>query len=129
MHVKSPSRRGRRHSRTAHYTNSGPFSGPVSTEPSLPEHEPIILPASLYPPTMSESMPLPKIKTGGEDNIEALLKETVGKKVVPAVFYAATNAKETIYANQDGDLIFGDESSGKVNRDTGESITPCGIKS
>jgi len=69
---------------------------------------------------MSPSLPLPKLKLGGSDRLDELLHLTVASKGFPAIFYLATNVKETIYSNQDGDMVFGDESSGKVDVETSE---------
>ena len=66
------------------------------------------------------SLPLPTIKSGGKERLDALLSEVSAKHNVPAVFYLATNADGTIYENQQGDVNYGDESSGKVNGDTSE---------
>ena len=64
------------------------------------------------------SMPLPTISSSGASELDHLLAETVKRRHVPAVFYLATNAKETIYSNQKGEVNFGDPASGEVNEDT-----------
>ena len=64
---------------------------------------------------------LPAIRQGGAEVLDKLLKDTVAKKQTPAIAYLATNAKEVIYANQEGVKVFGDESSGQIDGDTSES--------
>ncbi|WWC92598.1 uncharacterized protein L201_007557 [Kwoniella dendrophila CBS 6074] len=61
---------------------------------------------------------LPTISTSGKESLDKLLKETVARKHVPGIFYGVTNPKEEIYFNQQGDKIFGDESSGQITSDT-----------
>jgi hypothetical protein len=61
---------------------------------------------------------IPQIRKGGKEAIDKLLSESVARRDTPALFFLATNAKETIYCNQDGEVVFGDEGSGKVNADT-----------
>lgn len=63
-------------------------------------------------------MSLPKLGPNGAKVLDDLLAETVARRHVPAVFYLATNAKETFYSNQKGEVVFGDTSSGQVNEDT-----------
>ena len=64
------------------------------------------------------SMPLPKLAANGVKALDAQLQKTVDQRHVPAVFFLATNAKETIYSNQAGEVQFGDPSSGQVDENT-----------
>lgn len=61
-----------------------------------------------------------RIRQGGSDALDKLLHDTVSRKTTPAVFFLATNAGGTIYENQAGDKIFGDETKGAVTGETGE---------
>ncbi|WWD16008.1 hypothetical protein CI109_100433 [Kwoniella shandongensis] len=61
---------------------------------------------------------LPTLKPSGKASLDKLLKETVEKREVPAVFYGATNAKDELYFNQAGDKVFGDSASGQVDENT-----------
>lgn len=63
---------------------------------------------------------LPSLKPEGKDVLDQHLKKYVESKKIPAVFYGATNAAETIYFNQMGDVHFGDPSKGQVNENTSE---------
>lgn len=62
---------------------------------------------------------LPTLRQGGAETLDKLLHETVARHDIPAMFYLATNAKETIYANQTGEKVFGDPSKGQIDDDTG----------
>lgn len=64
------------------------------------------------------SLPLPRLNADGSKALDELLAKTVAQRHVPAVFFLATNARETIYSNQAGEVTFGDASSGEVDEDT-----------
>jgi CubicO group peptidase (beta-lactamase class C family) len=64
------------------------------------------------------SMPLPRLNADGASALDAHLQKTVEQRHVPACFFLATNAKETIYSNQAGEVQFGDASSGQVDEDS-----------
>jgi hypothetical protein len=70
---------------------------------------------------------LPTIGPAGAQALDAFLSEHDSRKVTPAIFCLATNAKETIYCNQLGQVVFGDEASGQVNADTGEPVHQAGL--
>jgi len=57
----------------------------------------------------------------GKQALDDLLQSSVASREVPAVFFGATNADETLYLNCAGEKTFGDESSGQVDEDTSES--------
>jgi methyl acetate hydrolase len=61
---------------------------------------------------------LPTLKEDGRSTLDAYLQESVAQQHTPALFFGATNAKETIYFNQAGEIKFDDPSSGQVNEDT-----------
>ncbi|WRT69885.1 uncharacterized protein IL334_006876 [Kwoniella shivajii] len=61
---------------------------------------------------------IPRLTSSGKESLDKLLKKTVDRRHVPAVFYGATNAKEEIYYNQYGEKVFGDDSSGQVDEHT-----------
>jgi hypothetical protein len=61
---------------------------------------------------------LPQLRKGGAEALNKHLHETVARKETPALFYLATNAKETILSVQEGEMVFGDENSGQVTEDT-----------
>lgn len=67
---------------------------------------------------------LPQLKSGGAAALDKHLHDTVARRHVPAVFYLATNAKETIYSNQEGEVKFGDASSGQIDEDTSRFANP-----
>lgn len=64
---------------------------------------------------------LPQLKQGGKEALDKNLRDAVARRETPALFFLATNAKETIYSNQEGEKVFGDEESGKVGPDTSMS--------
>ena len=64
------------------------------------------------------SLPLPRLNADGSKALDELLAKTVAQRHVSAVFFLATNARETIYSNQAGEVTFGDASSGEVDEDT-----------
>lgn len=66
------------------------------------------------------SIPYPTLKPGGAAQLDSFLKRVVEKRDVPGVFLAATNARETIYEAQLGDLEFGHPEKGQIDRDTSE---------
>ena len=75
------------------------------------------------------AQPLPTLKPSGKATLDSLLKEKIDEGKVPCIFWAATNAKETIYENQVGNNVMGDVSSGEVNTDSSEPTIPgtnCG---
>ncbi len=63
-------------------------------------------------------MSLAQLKPEGKAHLDELLRKLSTAGNIPAVFFSATNAKETIYENQDGLVKFGEESSGKVAAET-----------
>jgi methyl acetate hydrolase len=64
------------------------------------------------------TLPVPTVTPAGKTKLDHLLEEIISQKQIPSIFWAATNAKETIYENEAGNVVMGDETSGKVNRDT-----------
>jgi methyl acetate hydrolase len=68
--------------------------------------------------TETLTLPMPTVTPAGKAKLDALIKEVIDKGDIPVVFWAATNAKETIYENQEGYMVYGDETSGKVKPDT-----------
>jgi hypothetical protein len=64
---------------------------------------------------------IPTISAHGTSDLDAFLKDTVAARKIPAVVMAATNAKETIYLNQCGDVSFGDPSKGQIDEQTSRS--------
>ncbi|KAI5480308.1 hypothetical protein MNV49_001267 [Pseudohyphozyma bogoriensis] len=64
------------------------------------------------------SLPLPTLTPEATKPIDAFLKTTVAEGKVPAVFFGATNAKETIYFNQGGEKVAGNPGEGMVDEDT-----------
>ena len=73
----------------------------------------------------SDTLPLPVLRSGGDAALDLLLEQTIAKKEVPSIFWAATNADKVIYQNQAGNVVFGDEASGTVNPDTSERSSSC----
>ncbi|KAK8869722.1 hypothetical protein IAR55_000290 [Kwoniella newhampshirensis] len=67
---------------------------------------------------MSSPTPLTTLKPSGKASLDELLRVTVERRHVPAVFYGATNAKEEIYFNQLGEKVFGEPSSGQIDENT-----------
>lgn len=49
----------------------------------------------------------------------ALDKLLLSRPELPARFFLATNAKETIYSNEIGDRVYGRPEDGAVDEDTG----------
>ncbi|ORX37084.1 beta-lactamase/transpeptidase-like protein [Kockovaella imperatae] len=64
------------------------------------------------------SLPMPHLKAEGKATLDKLMQEKLAEKTVPFMFWAATNASETIYENQAGYNKWDDPSSGEVNRDS-----------
>ena len=67
------------------------------------------------------SLPCPKLLPEGKTHLDALLQAKLAEGTAPSIFWAATNANETIYENQAGNVVMGDPASGRVNRDSGRS--------
>jgi hypothetical protein len=65
---------------------------------------------------------LPTLKPGAKEKLDKLLVGTVESRNFPAISFGATNAKETIYFNQAGEVVFGDSSSGQVDEESSELI-------
>lgn len=67
------------------------------------------------PPPTSGPPPVPMLTS------RTLLDEHLASRPttdLPAIFFAATNAEETLYLNQAGDRVFGRPEEGAVNSDT-----------
>ncbi|KAL8286141.1 hypothetical protein RQP46_004629 [Phenoliferia psychrophenolica] len=64
------------------------------------------------------SLPFPTLSPGGQERLDAYLTTTVAGREVPALFFGATNAKETIYQSQAGERVFGQPEKGEVDADT-----------
>lgn len=62
----------------------------------------------------------PIVDSEGVRHLDELLHYQIELENTPATFFLATNAVETIYMNQAGPVIFGDEDSPEVTEDTGE---------
>ena len=70
-------------------------------------------------------MPYPELTAAGRGRLDELLKAKIGEGSVPSIFWAATNATETIYENQAGYRAMEDETSGPVTPETSEySVLP-----
>jgi hypothetical protein len=73
-------------------------------------------------PIMTAPLPLPKIDTAGRSALHDFLAESVAKRNIPALFLGVTSAAEVIYADQAGERVFGDETAGHVDENTGIGI-------
>lgn len=66
-------------------------------------------------------LPSPSLSPAGIRSLDKLLHDTVASREVPATWFGATTAKETIYFNCDGPLDYdADKQSRSVNDNTSE---------
>lgn len=65
--------------------------------------------------------PKPKLSPAGSAALDALLKETVESRVIPATYFGVTGADGELYFNCAGDKVFGSPEQGQVDADTSES--------
>lgn len=64
---------------------------------------------------------VPVLRSGGKAAIDNFLHESAVDDSIPAVFFGATNAKEQLYYEAEGDMVFGEPSKGQVNIETSRS--------
>lgn len=69
-------------------------------------------------PVASNEFPLPTLTETGKAALDQLLKDTEKAGKVPSVFFAAANAKEILYENQEGWLEKEKPERGRINEDT-----------
>jgi hypothetical protein len=69
-------------------------------------------------PDLVAKFPLPTITSEGKAALDQLLKDTEKEGKVPPVFFAATNANEIFYENQEGWVEEGKPERGRINEDT-----------
>lgn len=62
--------------------------------------------------------PLPTITSEGREALDKLLKDTENEGNVPPVFFAACNAQEIIYENQEGWVEVDKPERGRINENT-----------
>lgn len=72
---------------------------------------------------------LPTVTREGKATLDALLKDVIESKQLPALFLTACNAEEVIYENQDGWVDF-EKQDERVDAETSgwivaELIQPC----
>lgn len=71
------------------------------------------------PVVAANEFPLPTLAANGKAALDQLLKETEKQGKVPPVFFAAANAKEILYDNQEGWVEKERQERGRINEDTG----------
>ncbi|ORX39573.1 beta-lactamase/transpeptidase-like protein [Kockovaella imperatae] len=59
-----------------------------------------------------------RLSESSKQRLDELLQDKIHQGTLPCIFWAATNAQETIYENQAGLRIMGDETSGQVTPET-----------
>jgi hypothetical protein len=64
--------------------------------------------------------PKPKLSVAGRAALDALLRQRVASKTLPALHFGATTSAGTIYERCLGDRVFGEPAHGQVDRDTSE---------
>ena len=69
-------------------------------------------------PDFAATFPLPTITSEGKAALDQLLKDTEKEGKVPPVFFAACNAQEILYENQEGWVEEEKRERGRINGDT-----------
>lgn len=72
-------------------------------------------------PDLVNKFPLPTISDGGKKALDQLLKNTEEEGKVPPVFFAACNAQDILYENQQGWVEKDKPERGRINEDTSQS--------
>ncbi len=63
-------------------------------------------------------MPLPTIPADRRGKLDAIIRDVVKNRSLPAIFTAVANADEIIYENQGGWIDYGRPEAGEVTVDT-----------
>jgi hypothetical protein len=71
-------------------------------------------------PDLVSKFPLPKISDDGKNALDQLLKDIEEEGKVPPVFFAACNAQDILYENQQGWVEKDKPERGRINEDTSQ---------